>query len=112
MTQGQTPHRAEILAISQALPCKVTTTEEHGYSTHDFVRLTNLGVVYSNPELTNHGMDPLNNARFRIVVTAVDEFTLQDPITFEPIDSSNYTPYTEGGKCNLIVHDYIYNPDE
>lgn len=112
MVQGQIPRRAEIEGISQALPCVVTTIEDHGYTTFDFVRLTNLGAVFINPGLIQYGMDELNNNRYRIIVTDVDKFSLQDPITFEPIDSRPFPPYNQGGKCNLIVHDYIYYPPE
>lgn len=105
---GQVPRRSDILSITNALPCAVATTEEHGYSTHDFVRLTNLNGAMPSP----HGSDPLNNYRFRIIVTGVDTFTLQYPVTFEPVDSINFTPYTTGGYCNLIERDYIYYNDE
>ena len=105
---GQTPHRADITAVSNAKPCAVTTTEEHGYSTHDFVRLTDLNGMMP----TERGMDPLNNYRFRIVVTSTTGFTLQHPITHEPIDSTDYPPYVTGGYCNLIETDFQYNAEE
>ena len=105
---GQTPHRSDILSISNALPCVVATTEEHGYSTGAFVRLTNLNGAMPIP----HGQDPLNNHRYRIVVTDVDEFYIKDPITDEPIDSSQYPPYVEGGYCNLIETNFIYHGDD
>ncbi len=105
---GQIPHRADILSISNASPCVVTTTEEHGYSTGDFVRLTNLNG--SMP--THHGEDQLNNNRYKIVVTDVDEFFLKEPVTDKYIDSTNYTPYVEGGYCNLIETNFYYHGDE
>lgn len=109
---GQTPHRCDILAISSANPCQVTTTEEHGYSTHDFVRLTNLnGARYQAPAAP-HGVDQLNNLRFRIIVTGVDTFTLQHPITHEAVDSTTYPPYIEGGYCNLIATSFFYYSDD
>lgn len=104
---GQTPHRADITSITNAKPCAVTTTEEHGYSTHDFVRLTDLNGAMPTPR----GVDPLNNYRFRIIVTGVDSFTLQHPITFEAVDSTNYPPYVTGGYCNLIETNFQYNAD-
>lgn len=104
---GQTPHRFNISSISNALPCVVTTTEEHGYDSFDFVRLTDLNGSMPSPR----GVDPLNNYRFRIIVTDVDEFYLQDPITFEKINSTNYTPYVTGGYCNRIENDFQYNEE-
>ena len=105
---GQTPHRADILSITNDLPCAVTTTEEHGYATFDFVRLTDLNGCMPTPR----GEDPLNNYRFRIIVTGVDSFTLQDPITHQPIDSTNYPPYVTGGYCNLIETNFVYHNDD
>lgn len=104
---GQIPHRADILSITNALPCAVTTTEEHGYFTHNFVRLTDLNGAMPIPR----GEDPLNNYRFRIIVTGDDSFTLQDPITYKPIDSTNYPPYVTGGYCNLIETNFFYYGD-
>lgn len=111
---GQTAHRADILSITNALPCAVTTTLEHGYATRDFVRLTNLNgakVATATPAAP-HGSDPLNNYRFRIIVTAIDEFTLQHPITHEAIDSTNFPPYITGGFCNLIETNFQYNAED
>ena len=105
---GQIPHRADILGITNALPCEVTTTEEHGYSTHDFVRLTDLNGCMPTPR----GEDPLNNYRFRIIVTGVDTFTLQYPVTHRPVDSTNYPPYVTGGYCNLIETNFFYHGDD
>lgn len=105
---GQIPRRANIINITNALPCAITTEEEHGYSTFNFVRLTDLNGAMPTPR----GEDPLNNYKFRIIVTGVDSFTLQDPITYKPIDSTNYPPYVEGGYCNLIEQNYIYHGDD
>lgn len=104
---GQTPHRANISNITNALPCEVTTTEEHGYATNDFVRLTDLNGAMPVPR----GEDPLNNYRWQIVATDVDKFTLKHPITHKPVDSTNFTPYVEGGYCNLIETDFFYHGD-
>ena len=109
---GQTSHRADITAISNAKPCAVTTTAEHGYSTHDFVRLTDLNGAKITDPAAPRGMDPLNNYRFRIIVTSTTGFTLQHPITHDPIDSTDYPPYVEGGYCNLIETDFQYNAEE
>lgn len=106
---GQTPHRSDILNITNAKPCVVTTTLEHGYSTGDFVRLTDLNGSMPVPR----GEDPLNNYRFQIVVTDVDEFSLKHPVTHLDVDSTNYTPYVSGGYCNLIETSFVYlNDDE
>lgn len=101
---GQLPHRATLLSVSIGDPCVITTTEAHGYSTHDFVRLTNLNGMMPSP----HGADQLNNHRYRIIVTGDDTFTLQDPITFENIDSTNFPPYTTGGFSNLVETDFYF----
>ncbi len=108
MVQGQIPHRCDILSITNALPCKVTTTEEHGYSNNAFVRLTDLNGAMPIPR----GIDPLNNYRWQIVVTGLDEFTLNHPVTHLPVDSTNYTPYVTGGFCNLIETNFVYHGDE
>ena len=104
---GQTANRADILGITNADPCVITTTEAHGYSSLGFVRLTDLNGAIPTPR----GMNPLNNYRFRIIVTGMDSFKIQDPITFEFIDSTNYTPYVSGGYCNLIETKFEYNGD-
>lgn len=105
---GQIPHRSDILNITNSLPCEVTTTEEHGYRTFDFVRLTNLNGVMPPPQ---NGEDELNNNRYRIVVTGTNTFTLQDPITYEPIDSTTFVPYGQGGYCNRIATTFYYYGD-
>lgn len=104
---GQTSHRSDILNITSAYPCVVTTTEEHGYSTGSFVRLTDLNGAMPVPR----GEDQLNNYRFRIVVTDLDEFYIQDPITHKNIDSTTYPPYVTGGYCNLIETNFEYLND-
>lgn len=105
---GQISRRANISNISNALPCEVTTSAAHGYSTHDFVRLTDLNGSMPVPR----GEDPLNNYKFRIIVTSTTTFTLQDPITHDPIDSLLYTPYVEGGYCNLVEDTFYYHGEE
>ena len=105
---GQIPRRANIVNITNANPCVVETEEEHGYTTGNFVRLTNLNGAMPIP----NGSDPLNNYKFRIIVTGVTSFTLQNPITFKAIDSTNFTPYAQGGYCNLVEPNFIYYNDE
>lgn len=105
---GQTPHRVNITSITNANPCAVTTDEEHGFSTGDFVRLTDLNGAMPIPR----GMDPLNNYRWKIVKTGADSFTLKHPVTHKPVDSTDYPPYVEGGYCNLIETEFFYHGDD
>ena len=55
-----------------------------------------------------HGADQLNNNRYRIVIQSDTSFALQDPITFDYIDSTNFPPYTEGGKANLVENAFYF----
>jgi len=105
---GQLPHRFAITNITNALPCTVTTAEANEYSTGDFVRLTGLDGWMPVPR----GVDELNNNRYRIVVTGTTTFTLQDPITHDPIDSSNFPSYVTGGSVNLIETTFFYYGEE
>lgn len=110
---GQVPRRATITNITNALPCVVTTEEAHEFSTRDFVRLTGLNMVEPTPPhnpTVKHGMDPLNNFKYRIIVTGATTFSLQHPITFAPVDSTNYTPYIKGGEANLVNPTFIFYP--
>ena len=102
---GQVPHRAIIQSISLALPCVITTTTAHGYSTHDFIRLTALNGMMPAPK---HGCDELNNNKYRIIVLDTTSFSLQDPITFTDIDSTNFPPYTSGGNANLVEGTFYF----
>lgn len=104
---GQTPYRALITDVTNAKPCVVTTNEAHEYATHQFVRITDLNG--SIPVL--RGMDEINNKKFRIVVVDSTSFLLQDPITYEEIDSTNYPPYVTGGRVNLVESEFIYHGD-
>ena len=108
MAIGQLPHRCDILSISNALPCVVETTEEHGYSTDAFVRLTDLNGMMPIPR----GEDPLNNYRWQIVVLSPTTFSLKYPVTHAPVDSTQYPPYVEGGYCNLVPTNFYFYGDE
>jgi len=92
---GPTAARASVAGISQADPCVVTTVASHGFQTGQIVRFTELGLVTTG---TDHGMVQLNNNRYLIVVTAVNAFSLKDPITGLPIDSSAYQAWAAGGE--------------
>lgn len=103
---GQLSERVPIVNITNALPCEVTTEIAHGFPNKSFVRLTDLNGAMPVPR----GEDPLNNYKFRIIVTGDTTFTLQDPITFVPIDSTLFTPYVTGGSCNLVQQTFIFYP--
>lgn len=105
---GQIPHRANIILITNDFPCEVTTEEEHGYETGNFIRLTDLNGAMPTPR----GEDPLNNYRWKIIVTGLDTFTLLHPVTDQPVDSTNFPPYVEGGYCNLIETNFFYHGDD
>lgn len=113
---GQTPHRADILNITNALPCVVQTTASHGYSTGDFVRLTNLNMTSRTVEIDRvvaaRGMDQLNNYSFKIIVLGVDTFSLLNPNTLEQINSTAYVPYVSSGYCNKIATDFFYEDND
>lgn len=103
---GQLPDRANIINITNAFPCEVTTDGAHFFPNKSFVRLTDLNGAMPVPR----GEDPLNNGKFRIIVTGEDSFYLQNPITFVPIDSTNFTPYVKGGSANLVQPTFIFYP--
>jgi hypothetical protein len=102
---GQTEQRAGITNITNADPCVVTIDADISLSTGSFVRLTDLNGSMPVPR----GEDPINNKRFRVVLNSATEFKIQDPITHEYIDSTNYTPYVVGGSCNYIQKDFNYS---
>lgn len=103
---GQLPERVPIVNITNAFPCEVTTEFAHGFPNKSLVRLTDLNGAMPIPR----GEDPLNNYKFRIIVTELDKFFLQDPTTYEPIDSTNYPPYVTGGSANLVQPTFIFYP--
>lgn len=97
-TAGGVPaFRALISGVSQANPCVITTTAPHGFQTNQYVRITDLGDV----GVTNRGMEQLNNNRYGIIVLTSTTFSLYDIITDEPIDSTNYTAWVAGGRCDI-----------
>ena len=101
---GQEVVRYEISAITNAKPCVITTSAVNGFATGNFVRLTDLNSCM--PVL--RGMDPINNEKFRIVVIDTTNFSLEWPVTFKDVDSTNYTPYVTGGSVNLVQNEFIY----
>lgn len=98
---GQASSHATISAISAADPC-VVTHSAFTFQTNQIVRLTDLGQI--GPGITAHGMDELNNNRYRIVVVDSTHFSLKDVITGEPIDSTAFVTYVSGGRICLETH--------
>lgn len=103
---GQIPRRALIAGVTLSPQCQVTTVDPHEYITGDFVRITDLDSCM--PVL--RGMDQINNGLFEIEVNGINTFLLKDPITHIFIDSTLFTPYVQGGRCNLDNHTYIFHP--
>lgn len=96
---GQASAHATISGITQADPC-VITHSAYTFQTNQIVRLTDLGAV----GVTDRGMEPLNNNRYRIVVLTPTTFSLKDVITGEPIDSTAFPAYVSGGRICLESH--------
>ena len=103
---GQLTDRANIINITNALPCRITTDGPHFFKNKSFIRITDLNGAMPIPR----GQDELNNEKFRIIVTGDDTFILQDPVTFHDIDSTNFPPYVTGGSCNLVQSDFTFYP--
>ena len=99
-----TNYTKDISSISKANPCVVTTSEEHGYSTNDFVRITNCG----NAGNSNFGMSLLTRNKYKIKVIDTTSFSLHNPVTGNNIDSTTYETYVSDGKVNLIRTLYQY----
>jgi len=108
MAIGQIPKRALISAVTNAPRCLITTKDDHGYSTGDQVRITDLNSAI--PVL--RGMDEINNGLFKIVVDSPTSFYIKDVIRDTYIDSTNFPPYVTGGRCNLVNQEFIFHGDE
>lgn len=98
---GVTSYRALISGVTQADPCVVTTTAAHGFQTDQQVRITDLGNV--GPGVAARGMDQLNNNQYLITVLSSTTFSLRDPITDEPIDSTSFTAWVSGGRVDMVT---------
>ena len=96
---GSPALRALIAGVTQADPCVVTTTLAHGFQTDQIVRITDLGII--GPGVPARGMNELNNNRFLITVLSPTTFSLRDPITDEPIDSTTFPAWVLGGRCDI-----------
>lgn len=107
---GATSYQSSISAVSKADPCVVTTSAAHGYATGDIVRISNLGDVGA----VDYGMDQLAGNRYKIVVLTTTTFSLQEPVSGDDIDSTNYDTYSSGGFVLLESRDdsqkYAYDP--
>ena len=93
---GVSSRHATISAITQADPC-VVTHSAFTFQTNQIVRITDLGET----GVSDRGMGQLNNQRFSIVVINSTTFSLKDPVTGEPIDSTAFTAYVSGGRIAL-----------
>ncbi len=105
-TSGGAPtYRSLISAVSKADPCVITTVAVHGLQSDQLVRITDLG-----PDMpTARGMDELNNKRFRIIVINTTSFSLKDPISDDPIDSTNFVTWVAGGRIDLESRSLVLN---
>jgi len=91
---GVESFRSLISGVTKADPCVITTTAVHGLQTDQIVRITDLGPGMP----TERGMDELNNNRYAVVVLSTTTFSLKDPITGEPIDSTSFVTWVAGGR--------------
>ena len=101
---GQASARANITAISLASKCEITTLEEDVYSTGDRVTITDLGQQMPVPR----GMPQINNYTYLVEKTSSTTYLIKDIITLDYIDSTNFTPYVEGGNLNIDQTTFIY----
>lgn len=99
-TDGGVPaFRALISAVTQADPCVITTTADHGFQSDQIVRITDLGNV--GPGVADRGMSQLNNNRYLITVINSTSFSIRDVITDEPVDSTAFTAWVSGGRLTI-----------
>ena len=103
---GQIPKRALIFGVSLSTKCQITTIDPYPYITGNFVRITDLNSCMP----AFRGMDQINNELFEVEVNGTNTFLLKDPTTKLYIDSTGFTPYVSGGRCNLDNHTYKFNP--
>lgn len=100
---GQSSSHATISGITAADPC-VVTHSAFTFQDNQVVRLTDLGQIGPNASPADHGMQNLNNNRYKITVLTSTTFSLKDVITGEPIDSSAFPAYVSGGRVCLETH--------
>lgn len=106
MTAFQNLHYSPT-AISSAAKC-IVTIPNHGLVAGNALRATKF-VVYPTADAT--GMEQLNNRLFYVQQPTTNTFILSDLNTL-PIDSTNFTPYIQGGQFTLTGPDlFIENGD-
>lgn len=96
---GQSTSQCTISGITAADP-GVITHSAFTFQTNQIVRITDLGDV----GVSNRGMGPLNNNRYKVVVLSSTTISLKDVITGEPIDTSAFPAYVSGGRLTLETH--------
>ena len=96
---GQSTSHCTISAITAADPV-VITHSAFTFQTDQIVRITDLG----NCGAVDHGMAPLNNNRYKVVVVDSTHISLKDVITGEPIDGTSFDAYVSGGRLTLETH--------
>jgi hypothetical protein len=96
-TGGVPAFRSLISAVTKANPAVVTTTAAHGLQTNQIIRITDLGDQMPTPR----GMSELDGKRFMVTVINSTSFSLRDPVSGDPIDSTNYETYVSGGRVDL-----------
>lgn len=101
---GIVSYHKQIASIALQPECEITTTEEHGYTTGNFCRITGLGIQGGS----NYGCEQLLDNRYKIVVTGTTTFKIKDPIKDTYIDSSSFTSYVSGGLVNQINQNFVY----
>lgn len=98
---GQSTSHCTISGITQADP-GVITHSAFTFQTNQIVRFTDLGQI--GPGVASHGMNQLNNNRYKVVVLTSTTVSLKDVITGEPIDTTAFTAYVSGGRMTLETH--------
>lgn len=96
---GDASSHASISGVTKANPC-VITHSAYTFQTGQIVRITDLG----SDMPTARGMDQINNKRYKIVVLSSTTFALYDPVSGDPVNSSNYTTYVSGGQVTVETH--------
>lgn len=97
-TPGGVPaFRALIAGVSLANPCVITTTAPNNFQTNQLIRITDLG----NVGVTDRGAQNLDGNRYGITVLTTTTFSLYDPITLDPIDSTGFQPWVSGGRIDV-----------
>lgn len=105
---GETSFQADIAGVTQANPCVVTTAAAHGYQTNQIVRITDVGSSMPTPR----GMEQLDGNRYRITVLTTTTFSLQDPVSGEDVDSTNFNAWVSNGKVNMTTRVISLNNPE